>query len=344
VNSDAKFPTPVGVPLRGSAVATWGVIAPGAIANDFVLALRSHTEQSVRAVASRSPERAAAFATMHGIPVVHSSYEALVDDPAIDIVYIAAPHSAHLALAMLAISAGKHVLIEKPMATNATDARRIADAAHAAGVFAMEAMWPRFLPQTSVIEQLMADGALGDVQLVVADYGSRTRFDPSSRVFAPELGGGALLDIGMYPAWLAHFVLGDPASVSARGSFAPTGVDSQASLIIQASTPKGAQALVSTSLLVTTPAEARIHGTRAHLHIDGPFLMPGGFTLTGEDGATRQWHDGSGLRGRDGLAWQAVAVAQDIADGRIESSQHPLARSVSILETIDAARAQLHVN
>jgi predicted dehydrogenase len=335
------FPRVTSIPLRGGPVARWGVLAPGAIANDFVSTLHSNTDQRATAVASRSPERAAAFAARHGIRTAHPSYETLVSDPSVDIVYVAAPHSEHHALAMLAINAGKHVLVEKPLATSAEEARDIAAAARAAGVFAMEAMWSRFLPQTSVIKQLLEDGALGDLHLVRADYGSRTRFDLSSRVFDPMLGGGALLDIGIYVLWLAHFVLGNPVMVTARGSLAPTGVDAQASLILDAASPCGAQALLSTSLVVDAPPQAHIHGTRARIDIEAPFLMPGGFSHIGKDGIAHRWRDESGLRGRDGLAWQAVAVAQDIAAGKLESEQHPLASSISILEIIDQARQQL---
>jgi predicted dehydrogenase len=254
-------------------------------------------------------------------------------------VYIASPHSEHAALALLAIAAGKNVLVEKPIATTSSDARRIADAASAADVFAMEAMWTRFLPQTTVINTLLADGVLGEVQLVTADFGGMPAFDPASRVFDPALGGGALLDLGVYPVWFAHFVLGEPTEITATGSLAATGVDGQAALILDAH--DGAQALLSTSLFVQTPAEARIFGTRGRIEIDPLFLMPGSFALVGSDGAELLWNDETGLDGRDGLAWQAASVARDIADGRTESAWHPLRRSIAVLETIDEARRQL---
>ncbi len=337
----ATLPESTAVPLRGGPALRWGVLAPGVIANAFVSTLHANTDQRVRAVASRTPARAEAFAAAHGIDTVHASYEALVADAGVDVVYIAAPHSEHRALALLAISAGRHVLVEKPLATNAADARAIAEAARAAGVFAMEAMWSRFLPQTTVIDRLLADGELGEVRLVTADFGGLATFDPTSRLFDPALGGGALLDLGVYPLWFAHFVLGAPKAVTARGSLAPTGVDAQAALVLDADAGSGAQALVSTSLVVATPAEARIHGTRGRIEVDPLFLMPGGFTLVGVDGSRRSWRDTSGLEGRDGLAWQAAAVASDIAVGRTESPWHPLERSIAVLETIDEARRQL---
>ncbi len=189
----------------------WGVIGPGEIAGDFVAALQQHTRQRVVAVGSRSAERAAAFAATYGVPNVHVGYEALVADPEVDVVYIATPHSEHTANALLAIAAGKHVLIEKPVAVTADLARTIFAAAEAAGVFAMEAMWTRFLPQTDVVAQLLEDGALGPLSLATADFaGGAAPRDPSSRLLDPAQGGGALLDLGVYVAWWAQFALGTP--------------------------------------------------------------------------------------------------------------------------------------
>ncbi|MGW9159710.1 Gfo/Idh/MocA family protein [Microbacterium sp. NPDC055665] len=315
------------------------MLAPGGIARDFVAALHTHTDQRVHAVASRDPRRARSFAAEHGIARAYETYEALVADSTVDIVYISAPHSEHHRLAHLAIAAQKHVLVEKPMATSAVRAQSIADAARRAGVFAMEAMWSRFLPQTTIIERLLAEGELGENRLVTADYGSLADYDPTHRLFDPSLGGGALLDVGVYPVWFAQFVLGAPAGVAARGALAGTGVDSQASLLLD--TAQGAQALLSTSLLCRSPKEARIHGSRASLQIDTPFFAPGGFTLTRADGTTQRWRDETGLRHRAGLAWQAAAVAHHIGEGRTESPWHPLSDSVTMLRTIDEARRQI---
>ncbi|RKH74172.1 gfo/Idh/MocA family oxidoreductase [Corallococcus aberystwythensis] len=328
--------------MRGGPALRWGVLAPGRIAGGFVWALHRHTDQRVHAVASRDPERAQRFASQYGIARVHASYEQLVTDPDVDIVYVASPHSEHKRQALLAIAAGKHVLVEKPLALDADEARDIARAARAAGVFAMEALWSRFLPQTLLIEQLLRDGVLGDIQLVMADFGGRFDFDPEGRVFNPALGGGALLDIGIYPIWLAHFVLGPPPHVHATGSLTQTGVDGQAALVL--TYPAGAQALLHTTLFAETPQEAVIAGTHARLQLDSRFFTPGGFTLKAARSDERlRWTDPSGIHGSDGLAWQAAAVARHIAEGHRESPLHPLERSIALLETIDAARGQLGV-
>ncbi|MET4783013.1 Gfo/Idh/MocA family oxidoreductase [Glaciihabitans sp. UYNi722] len=333
------FPASTATPLRGGLTLRWGVLAPGRIAADFVQTLHQNSDQRMHAVASRSFERAAAFGARFGIERVYDSYEQLVADPDIDIVYVAAPHSEHRALALLAIAAGKHVLVEKPIALTAAEAGEIANAARSAGVFAMEAMWARFLPQTTVIAALIADGILGDVALVAADYGSIFDFDPASRAFDPALGGGALLDLGVYPIWFAHFVLGRPSRVVASGSITSTGVDGQAAILFST---ESAEAQLSASMIVSTPVRATVSGSLASLDVDAPFVAPGGFTVyrDGTDDPLR-WDDPTSLRWRDGLVWQATAAAQHVADGLTESPLHPLDTSIAVLETIDEARRQL---
>lgn len=318
----------------------WGVLAPGRIAGGFVWALHHHTEQRVCAVASRDIERARAFAATYGIERVHGSYEQLVTDPQVDIVYVASPHSEHKRQALLAIAAGKHVLVEKPFALDAAEAREIAQAARAAKVFAMEALWTRFLPQTLLIERLLRDGVLGDIRLVTADFGVRFDFDAEGRIFNPALGGGALLDLGIYPIWFAHFVLGTPARVLATGAPASTGVDGQVALVLTTAT--GAQALLHTTLFADTPVEATVSGTLARLHVDSRFIAPGGLTLSSPSSEARlRWSAPLGSRGGEGLAYQAVAVARHIAEGLTESPLHPLERTLAMVETIDTARRQV---
>lgn len=335
-----NLPEPRSIPLRGGAALRWGILAPGEIARDFTSAMHANTDQRVHAVASRSAERAERFAATHGIPRWYDSYQALVADPDIDVVYVAAPHSEHARLAVLAIQAGKHVLVEKPLAMSEAEARTIVKAARAARVFAMEAMWSRYLPQTDVAAQLLDDGVLGDVRAVSADFGAAFPFDAEGRAFNPALGGGALLDLGVYAVWFAVFALGAPQRITARGSLAATGVDAQSALVLEY--PSAAQAVVTTSLLVRTPDVGVIAGTDARLEFDEPFLMPSAVTLVDAQGGERlTWRDESGLTGRDGLAWEAAAVAQHIADGLTESPVHPLDTSLQVLHVIDAARAQL---
>jgi predicted dehydrogenase len=333
-----SLPSPTVPPLRGGPVLRWGVLAPGEIAGDFVTTLHANTDQRVHAVASRSAERAKRFAATHGIPRSYDSYEQLVADPDVDVVYVAAPHSEHLRLALLAIAAGKHVLIEKPIAVTAEQAEQIAAAAASAGVFAMEAMWSRYLPQANVIARLLDDGALGDVRLVTVDLGWKFPFDPDSRAFDPALGGGVMLDAGVYSLWFSQFVLGPPHTVLATGSLATTGVDAQS--VVAMTSAGGAQAAITTSILVDTSGLAAIYGSDARIEFDTGFVFPASFRVVSED-AELIWQDESGLAGRDGLAWEAVAIAQYVAEGRVQSPVHSLDQSVSLMRTIDEVRRQL---
>ncbi|MGW9627385.1 Gfo/Idh/MocA family protein [Microbacterium sp. NPDC055521] len=332
------MPAPRTTPLRGGPVLSWGVVAPGGIAADFVHALHTHTDQRMIAVASRSVERAHEFARRNGIPRVHDDYAALYDDEQVQIVYIAAPHSEHRRLATDAIAAGKHVLIEKPIGLSADEAREITAAARDAGVFAMEAMWTRFLPQTDVMLHLHEDGVIGDPRLVIADLGFAADQSAGGRLFDPALGGGALLDLGVYPVWLSHLWLGAPTAVTALGTRTDSGVDQQSAVVL--AYPSGAQALLSTSIRVTSPGSASISGSGGTVQIDPSFVFPGGFSALQGD-ARGRFVDRSGLRHRDGMAWQAAAVAQHIDDGLIESPLHPLQTSIEIMTTIDEARRQL---
>ena len=332
----ARFSNP-----RSAPALRWGIVGPGAIATDFTRAVLTHTAQQVVAVSSRSSERAALFAAAHGIRSSYGSHDDLFADPEVDVVYIAVPHTEHVRLALDAIAAGKPVLVEKPMATSAADAKLVVDAARAAGVFAMEALWAKYLPKFDVIRQLLEDEALGDVRLFSADYGFKAGYDPESRFFSPKLGGGALLDLGVYLVSTASFVLGQFSSITAQGQLVPTGVDVQASLLLETST--GAQAVMSTTLLADTPSAANVVGTNGRIAVDRVFVGPGGFTFTPAGADAVRYEDTSGLIWREGLSYQASAVARYISEGLTESPLHPLDETLSVLSTLDEARRQIEV-
>jgi predicted dehydrogenase len=334
----SALPEPTNTPLRGGPVLRWGILAPGVIADAWTTTVHSNTDQRVVAVASRDAGRAAAFAARHGIPVSYGEYERLVADPGVDIVYIAPPHTEHRALALMAIAAGKHVLIEKPLATSEDHAREIFDAAKAQGVFAMEAMWTRFLPQTTIIRRLLDDGVLGDLRLAWADFGEVFGYDPTSRAFDPALGGGALLDIGIYSLWWTTFALGTPTSVVARGSLAPTGVEDTTTVMTEHA--GGAIGTASATMMASTPNLASVSGELARIEVDRPFWEPGGFRLTA-GGEQLGFTDPSAIRARGGLAYQATAVAAHVASGLLEAPEHPHARTLELLRVIDDARRQL---
>jgi predicted dehydrogenase len=332
------LPVPQFTPLRGGPVLRWGIIAPGHIARSFATGMRRHTDQLITAVASRSPERAASFAADFAVERVHATYEALVADPEVDIVYIASPHTSHREHALLAIAAGKHVLVEKPIGISAAEAREIDAAATAAGVYALEAMWTRFQPKSVLIHQLVADGALGTVREVEASLGFAFPPVAEHRVLNPALGGGALLDLGVYPIAFALGILGAPNGIDVRGRRATTGVDAHA--VIIGSHPGGAFSRLSTSLDARAGNRATIVGETARIEVPSQFHEAGEFDLiVGED--RLHWEDPTDVRESDALAFQAVAAAADIAAGRTESPLHPRAASIAVLDVIDSARVTL---
>lgn len=336
----ASLPEPRTPDPRGAPPLRWGVIAPGGIARNFASVAHEHTASRVVAVGSRSAERAAAFASDFGIDRSYGSYEQLVGDADVQAVYVASPHSEHAAHALLAIQAGKPVLIEKAFTQNATQARQVADAAAARGVALMEAMWSRFLPHYDVIRQLLADGTLGEVTTLTADHGQALDDDPQSRLLNPDLAGGALLDLGIYPISFAFFALGAPSAVAATGVKARTGVDGQVSAVF--SYAGQAQALVNTTLFAKTPTVASISGTAARLEIPGDFYMPQPVTVISKDGEQRRW-DGNSMQRHAGFAYEIAEFARVVTDGRPESELMPVAETIRILETLDEIRRQIGV-
>ena len=321
----------------------WGILAPGGIARAFADAAARLAGQRVVAVGSRSAERASAFAAAFGIEQAYGSYQALVDDPSVQAVYVASPHSQHHALTVLAIAAGKHVLVEKAFARNAAEAADMIDRAAAAGVTLMEAMWTRFLPQSYVIRQLLADGVLGEVQTVIADHGQYFDVDPLHRLFNPELAGGALLDLGVYPVSFASMVLGRPDRITAVGDLTSTEVDAQVTAVLQGgkSAPV-AHGVVSTTLTALTPTIASISGTAARIEVTGPFYAPNPGTLIHRDGRRLAIEPGP-LTGHHAMAYEAAHFAGLVAEGRLESPLLPLAETLDIMRTMDEIRAQVGV-
>lgn len=319
----------------------WGILAPGGIAGAFASALRASTQQQLVAVGSRSQERADAFAAAHGVATAYGSYEQLVADPQVQAIYVASPHSDHLAHALLAIRAGKHVLVEKSFARNASEARRIADASREHGVAVMEAMWTRFLPRTDIVRQLLNDGVLGEIETFIGDHGQSLEHIP--RLMKPELAGGALLDLGIYPVSYSFFVLGRPRVVRAIGELTSTGVDRQlaASFGGYEQHPH-AQALISTTLAARTPTTAVIAGSEARIELDGDFYAPGQVRLVSPTGEVVT-SPADEMVGHQALAYEAAHFAQLVVDGFTESPQLPLDESVAILEVLDEIRHQLRV-
>ncbi|MEV6440940.1 Gfo/Idh/MocA family oxidoreductase [Amycolatopsis sp. NPDC051716] len=310
----------------------WGIMGTGGIAGAFARDLRLTESGVVAAVGSRSAGSAEKFADELGIPTRHGSYEALANDPDVDVVYVATPHPMHHANARLALEAGKPVLVEKPFTMNAVEARDLVDLARARNLFLMEAMWTRFLPHVRHIRELVP--RLGDVVTVAADHGQWFAEDPAFRLFAPELGGGALLDLGIYPVSFASMVLGPPERVAAMATPAFTGVDAQTSMLFGYAS--GAQAVLTCTLSAVSPTTATIVGTDARIEVDGPFYAPASFTVIPREGERSRFEyvdEGLGLR------HEADEVALRLAAGEIESPLMPLDETVSIMTTMDEVLA-----
>jgi predicted dehydrogenase len=308
----------------------WGILGTGGIAHTFASDLTLIDEGVVVAVGSRSQTTADAFADEFDIPHRHGSYEDLVADPEVDVVYVGTPHPMHYTDALLALEHGKPVLVEKAFTMNAREARDLVAKARENKLFMMEAMWTRFLPHVVAIRDLLAKGALGEIVTVEADHGQWFEKDPGFRLFAPELGGGALLDLGVYPVSFASMILGTPNRITALVDPAFTGVDGQASMLF--GYESGAQAVLTCTSGARSPTRASITGVDARIEIAGDFYAPSSFTLiqrSGERDVFTFEHTGRGLR------HQAVEVARCINEGLLESPVMPLDETIAIMATMD---------
>jgi predicted dehydrogenase len=315
----------------------WGIAATGGIARRFATGLAETDDTDTVAVASRSQERADEFGAEFDIPRCHASYEALAEDPDVDVVYVASPHSRHQADTLLFLEAGKHVLCEKPFALNEAQAKRMVDAARERNLFVMEAMWSRFLPTYVLLGELLADGVIGEVQHVDADLAIRFPFDPTHRHFDLALGGGALLDLGIYPLQLASLVLGAPADVHAVGQVGATGVDEVVAAVLRHES--GGLATVRTATRLTMACTARISGTEGAIDLPAFMHCPNSLTVTNVDGINVHETPIVG----EGLRYQVAEVHRCVRAGELESPVIRHAETLRLTHTMDRIRAQLGV-
>jgi predicted dehydrogenase len=314
----------------------WGILGTGGIAAMFATDLSLLPDAELVAVGSRSQSTADAFGGRFGVRRCYPTYAELVADPDVDAVYVATPHPMHLADSLLAIEAGKAVLCEKPFTVNAAEARLVVDAAARRGTFLMEAMWTRWLPHIVTIRSLLADGALGQVRAVYADHGQQFDPDPAGRGFAPELGGGALLDLGVYPISLASMVLGSPSAVVAISEPTSTGVDFQTSMLLRH--PDGAQAVLTCTMEAASSVTAEIVGTEARIEIDRTWYAPTTFRVITTAGEVTEYAEPAPGRG---MQYEAAELGRCLRAGLLESPDLPLAETLAIMATMDEVRAQI---
>jgi dihydrodiol dehydrogenase / D-xylose 1-dehydrogenase (NADP) len=312
----------------------WGILGTGGIAKKFVEGLAPLADAKVTAVGSRTQAAADDFGATYGIPHRHGSYAALMADPDVDVVYVATVHPLHYENTLGCLEAGKAVLCEKPFTINVRQLEKLVALARKKKLFLMEAMWTRYFPALVKVRSLLAEGALGDVRQVQADFGIQVKFDPKSRMYDPELGGGALLDLGVYPVSLASMVFGEvPVRIGSTVALGRTGVDEQSVLAVEYS--GGRMAALSCSTRFTSPQEAHILGTNGRIRIHRPWWFPGKITvsLAGKEDETLDLP----YRG-NGYTHEAIEVMECLRTGKLESGVMPLEESLRIMRTLDVIR------
>lgn len=316
----------------------WGIVGPGRIARNVIKDFEHVPGSRVVAVASRSSDRAAAFAQDFGVERPYGSYREIIEDPEVDVLYVSTPHPQHLAVAVAGIKAGKAVLVEKSLTATAEGAQRLVETAQQHGVFAMEAMWTRFQPAIVAARAAIAEGAIGEVRTVQADLGVQREFDPEDRLFSRELAGGALLDLGVYVVSLAQHFLGSPDRMELVGSLAQTGVDLDSSLLL--AYDDGRAATLTCSLRGPSPGAARIIGTDGWIDIPPRFHHPTSMVLT-RAGHEPETIDAPPLG--SGYSHELIEVSDCLRAGRTESTVMPLADSLVVQKLLNEGCERLGV-
>ncbi|SDC18723.1 Gfo/Idh/MocA family protein [Streptomyces prasinopilosus] len=319
----------------------WGILATGGMAATFTADLVDLPDAEIVAVASRSPEPAKAFAERFGIPRAYGDWESLARDEEIDIVYVATPHSAHRAAAGLCLEAGRNVLCEKPFTLNAREAAELVGLARDGGLFLMEAMWMYCHPMVRRLKELIDDGAIGEVRTVQADFGLAANVSASHRLRDPALGGGALLDLGVYPVSFAQLLLGEPSEIVAKAALSEEGVDLQTGALL--SWESGAIASVHCSIVGGTATSASVTGSAGRIDIPYGFFFPDRFVLhrDGEDAEEFVADPADGAR--NSLKHEAAEAMRALRAGETESPLVPLDGTLAVMRTLDTIRERVGV-
>ncbi|MER5936875.1 Gfo/Idh/MocA family oxidoreductase [Streptomyces sp. NPDC001928] len=319
----------------------WGILATGGIAAAFTADLVDLPDAEVVAVASRRQDSADAFAERFGIPRAYGDWAALAEDGDIDVVYVATPHSAHRTAAGLCLEAGRNVLCEKAFTLNAREAGELVALAKARGSFLMEAMWMYCNPLIRRLKALVDDGAIGEVRHVQADFGLAGPFPPAHRLRDPAQGGGALLDLGVYPVSFAQLLLGEPSDVTARSVLSAEGVDLQTGALL--SWDSGALASLHCSIVGGTATSASITGSGGRIDVPSGFFFPDRFVLH-RDGRDPEEFTADPADGpRNSLRHEAAEVMRALRAGETESPLVPLEGTLAVMRTLDAIRDRVGV-
>jgi dihydrodiol dehydrogenase / D-xylose 1-dehydrogenase (NADP) len=311
----------------------WGIIGCGKIAQKFATSLKTIDNAVLYAVASRDGEKAKSFAKTNGAKLWFDNYEMLASHPDVHIIYIATPHSLHYEHTMLAVDYKKHVLCEKPLAINAIQTRKMIQAARNKRVFMMEAMWMRFNPAIRKLVEILNAKIIGEITQIQADFCVELPYDKLGRVFNPELGGGAMLDVGVYPLNFAYLVFGeDPIQAESSAKMGETGVDYQSAYMLKYKS--GAIAMLSSSVEFNKPNEAWIYGTKGHIHLP-LFYKPQVIHIHMNGGSTETLQIPFVSTG---YSYEAEAVMESIEQGRNECALMPLHQTLNVIELMDRFR------
>ena len=313
----------------------WGILGPGAIAHRFAQGLRFVDDAELHAVGSRAQERADAFGDEYGVPRRHGSYEELAHDPEVDAIYVATPHTLHKENTLLCLDAGKAVLCEKPFAVNAGEAEAMIARARQKKLFLMEAMWTRFLPAHVQVRKWLSENKIGDVRMLIVDFGFRAEIKPEGRLFNLKLAGGALLDIGVYTIALAYMVFGrPPVHIETMAHIGETGVDEHGAMTF--GYDKGEVASLCCAVRTSTPQTAVILGTEGWIRLPEFWHASSAEVRTGRDKPqpVELMYQGTGYN------YEAIEVGACLRQGTKESAVMPLGQSLDIMQTMDAIRAK----
>jgi predicted dehydrogenase len=313
----------------------WGIIGCGQIAGKFAESLKVLSNAILYAAASRSGEKARNFSKKYHVRKWYDSYEKLAEDPEIDAVYIATPHNLHLENSLLCIQNKKAVLCEKPLTVNEKEAKKLTETAREANIFLMEAFWTRFLPSTIKLNQLLEEGLIGEIKLLQSDFGYNMPYDANHRSYNPDLAGGALLDVGIYPINFAQMIFkDDPEEIKSSIIRAETGVDEQSAYVF--TYPDGAMAVMNAAVSVQTRHNAWIYGTEGYIHMPD-FFHATKIHVERMDGYRETF---SVPFESTGYSYEALEVMQCMEDGHLESKIMPLAESLKIINLMDSIRTQ----
>lgn len=312
----------------------WGIIGCGRIAHKFAKDIQTIPGAAIHAVATRSLANAKNFAQAYNAPHALDSSEELLKVEGLDAVYIATPHVLHAENAIMALNAKMPVLCEKPLAMNAGEVSQMVAAARTNNTFLMEALWTRFMPPVNKVLELIEADEIGEINYVKADFGFAAEFKPEGRLFDPDLGGGSLLDIGIYPVFLALLLFGKPETIDARAIFGSTGVDNVCGMLLKF--PGEKLAILDSTITSDTGTEAFIYGSKGTIHIHARWHAMTSLTLhlkgTGEE---QQFEfEKKSL----GYSYEAEEVMRCITDGKKQSEAMPHAFSLLLIETLDAIR------